>query len=169
MNAHFFGTKRAFHSILRVTRRPLRSLGLTAARYDLLYAMFRRRRRGRPESLTRRQSDLRRELGVHRSVVSRMLRSLEVLGLVERSRATTGDQRERHVSLTGAGLERIRDALRCLERASKRLLCMAICFGRQRAFEARLHHMGAYEGYLSGIRATFGDLARLDYPWDLEF
>jgi DNA-binding MarR family transcriptional regulator len=169
MNAHFFGTKRAFHSILRITRKPLRSLGLTAARYDLLYALFRRRCRARPEKLTRRQSDLRRELGVHRSVVSRMLHSLEVLGFVERARPATGDKRERQVRLTRAGLERIRDAFRCLERASKRLLCMAICFGRQRDFEARLHHMGTYEGYLSGIRGTFGDTAGLDYPWDLEF
>jgi DNA-binding MarR family transcriptional regulator len=169
MNAHFFGTKRAFHSILRITRKPLRSLGLTAARYDLLYAIFRRRRCARPERLTRLQSDLRRELGVHRSVVSRMLRSLEVLGFVERARPATGDKRERQVTLTRAGLERIRDAFRCLERASKRLLCMAICFGRQADFEARLHHMGTYEGYLSGIRETFGDTARLDYPWDLEF
>jgi DNA-binding MarR family transcriptional regulator len=169
MNAHFFGTKRAFHSMLRITRKPLRSLGLTAARYDLLYAIFGRRCRARPEKLTRLQSDLRRELGVHKSVVSRMLRSLEALGLVARTRPTTGDKRERQVRLTREGLERIRDAFRCLERASKRLLCMAICFGREADPEARLEHMGAFEGYLSGIRENFGDTARLDYPWDLEF
>ncbi len=169
MNAHFFGTKRAFHSILRITRKPLRSLGLTAARYDLLYALVGRRGLARAETLTRRQSDLRRELGVHKSVVSRMLRSLEVLGLVARTRATTGDKRERHVTLTQAGFERIRDAFRCLERASRRLLCLAICLDKRTHFEARLHHMGIYEAYLSGIRETFGDTARLDYPWDLEF
>jgi DNA-binding MarR family transcriptional regulator len=169
MNAHFFGTKRAFHAILRITRKPLRSLGLTAARYDLLYAIFGRRCGARPEKLTRRQSDLRRELGVHKSVVSRMLRSLEVIGFVARTRPTTGDKREREVRLTRSGLERIRDAFRCLERASKRLLCMAICFGQRADLEARLHHMGTYDAYLSAIRGTFGDTARLDYPWDLEF
>ena len=40
MNQIFFASKRAFHSILRVTRRPLRSLGLTAARFDVLYVLM---------------------------------------------------------------------------------------------------------------------------------
>jgi hypothetical protein len=34
MNAIAFGTKRAFHSFLRVTRRGFASVGLTAARFD---------------------------------------------------------------------------------------------------------------------------------------
>jgi hypothetical protein len=40
MNAILFGTKRAFHSFLSVTRRPLLSFGLTAARFDMLFALM---------------------------------------------------------------------------------------------------------------------------------
>jgi hypothetical protein len=41
MNAIFFGLKRAYHGTLRITRSALASLGLTAARCDLLYALDR--------------------------------------------------------------------------------------------------------------------------------
>ena len=37
MHAVFFDLKRAYHSTLRLTRRLLKRLGLTAARFDLLY------------------------------------------------------------------------------------------------------------------------------------
>ena len=39
MHAIFFGLKRAHHGTLRITRRALIALGLTAARFDLLYAV----------------------------------------------------------------------------------------------------------------------------------
>jgi DNA-binding MarR family transcriptional regulator len=156
MNAHFFGTKRAFHAILRITRKPLASFGLTAARYDMLYAIDRSGRRTR-------QKDLSNKLGVHKSVVGRMLRSLEQLGLVERQRSCDG--RRRIVRLTDAGLDRLRDAAGCLARASRRLLCMAICFGLDRDSDERFRHMCVYESYLNAIRETFGDKAWLGYPW----
>jgi DNA-binding MarR family transcriptional regulator len=156
VNAHFFGTKRAFHGILRVMRRPLASFGLTAARYDMLYAI------DRSGSQTH-QKELSNKLGVHKSVVSRMLRSLEQLGLVERHRSRDG--RQRIARLTDAGLGRLRDAARCLARASTRLLCMAICFGRKRDPDERFRHMCVYESYLDAIRQLFGDTARRWYPW----
>jgi DNA-binding MarR family transcriptional regulator len=164
MNAHFFGTKRTFHAILRVTRKPLASFGLTAARYDMLYAIF----GGAPGPgryvYTRPQSELPRKLGVHKSVVSRMLRSLEDIGLVVRQRSH-GDRRQRSVRLTDIGVERLRDAVRCLARASRRLLCMAICFGRWRAPHERFRHMCGYESYLNVLRMHFGDTAWLAYRW----
>ena len=40
MNAIAFGTKRAFHGFLRVTRKPFASLGLTAARFDMMSALW---------------------------------------------------------------------------------------------------------------------------------
>jgi DNA-binding MarR family transcriptional regulator len=167
MNAHFFGTKRAFHGILRVTRKPLASFGLTAARYDMLYAIFggvpRRDDFGNPTP----QSELPRKLGVHKSVVSRMLRSLEEIGLVSRERFS--DRRKRWVQLTETGLDRLRDAARCLARASRRLLCMAICFGRERQPSERLRHLYAYESYLNALRAQFGDVAWLAHRWDADY
>jgi DNA-binding MarR family transcriptional regulator len=168
MNAHFFETKRAFHAILRIMRKPLGSFGLTAARYDLLYAIFGRIPRAGADpddvELPPLQSELREKLGVHRSVVSRMLRSLEQIGLVERGPAY-GDRRQREVRITTAGIDRLRDAARCLARASVRLLCIAICFGKDGDPDERFRHMCDYEEYLIGIRKHFGDRARLAYPW----
>jgi DNA-binding MarR family transcriptional regulator len=168
MNAHFFGTKRAFHAILRVTRKPLASFGLTAARYDMLYAIA----WGVPddedwEDCPTEQSELPGMLGVHKSVVSRMLRSLEQLGLVSRERCA-GDRRQVWVELTQAGAARLRDAAQCLARASQRLLCMAICFGKWRDREARFRHMSEYQSYLGVIRQEYGDDAVLPYRWDPE-
>jgi DNA-binding MarR family transcriptional regulator len=167
MNAHFFGTKRAFHAILRITRKPLATFGLTAARYDMLYAIC----GGDPEEDSDEcpveQSELPGLLGVHKSVVSRMLRSLEQLGLVWRERCHS-DRRRLFVELTEAGAARLRDAVRCLARASQRLLCMAICYGRWRDPDERLRHMEAYESYLSVIRTDYGDAAWLAYRWHPE-
>jgi DNA-binding MarR family transcriptional regulator len=167
MNAHFFSAKRAFHSILRIMRKPLASFGLTAARYDMLYAIF----GGIPrdgadpdDECPPLQSELTEKLGVHRSVVSRMLRSLEQIGLVERVTAF-GDRRQREVRLTMVGIERLRNVARCLARASTRLLCIAICFGKGRDPVERFRHMCACEDYLNGIGKHFGDTASLAYPW----
>jgi hypothetical protein len=41
MNAIMFVRKRAFHRCLRVTRTPLQLHGLTAARFDRLFALLR--------------------------------------------------------------------------------------------------------------------------------
>jgi DNA-binding MarR family transcriptional regulator len=164
MNAHFFGTKRAFYGILRVTRRALASFGLTAARYDMLYAICGGDLGPDPTDYQTEQSELPQKLGVHKSVVSRMLRSLEELGLVVRERCE-GDRRRLWVELTEAGLARLRDAARCLTRASQRLLCMAICFGRWRDRDERFQHMSEYESYLCAIRREYGDSAWLAYRW----
>jgi DNA-binding MarR family transcriptional regulator len=165
MNAHFFKTKRAFHSILRITRKPLASFGLTAARYDMLYAIA----WGVPgedwEADSIEQSELSGMLGVHKSVVSRMLRSLEQLGLVSRDRCA-GDRRCVWVELTNAGAARLRDAAQCLARASRRLLCMQICFGRWKERDARFRHMSDFESYLNVICLGYGDNAVLPYYWE---
>jgi DNA-binding MarR family transcriptional regulator len=163
MNAFFFGTKRAFHGVLRVMRKPLQSRGLTAARFDMMYALMPTHDAvGR----TVRQSDLRRMLGVSAPVVARMLRSLEALGWVARQRPPCGDRRQVDVSLTAAGIESIRAAGRTLMRASKRLLYEAICFGWPRRKSARTTHLLQLEAYLCGMRGTYGDQATLWYPWE---
>jgi DNA-binding MarR family transcriptional regulator len=164
MNAFFFGAKRAFHGVLRVMRKPLRSRGLTAARFDMMYALASPRRQ--LESRTVRQSDLRRTLGVSAPVVSRMLRSLEALGWVTRRRPRYGDKRQREVALTASGLERIRTASELFMRASKRLLSEAVCFGWPRVKNARFHHLCQLESYFNGMRTTYDDRATLWYPWE---
>ena len=112
-----------------------------------------------------RQSALRRMLGVTGSVVSRMLKSLEGLGLVVRRRPRYGDRRQREVSLTERGLACIRNARQALLRAMKRLVCMAICFGGHSNADRRFEHMATLESYLSAMRRQFGDGATLYYSW----
>ena len=163
MNAIFFACKRSFHGILRVTRRPLASLGLTAARFDLLYDLLSREHL--IPSCTR-QSDLRRRLGVCASVVSRMLASLEARGWVTRERLPQGhDRRQRWVTLTAAGRQRITTAFQMLRRASWRLVHEAICFGRHRDRSSRFIHSQQLESYMRAIRMEYGDTAILSYPW----
>ncbi|HEV3189676.1 MAG TPA: MarR family transcriptional regulator [Polyangiaceae bacterium] len=162
MNAIFFASKRAFQGVLRVTRRPLGSLGLTAARFDLMFALLRGDTAGVGGAT--RQSDLRRTLGVSASVVSRMLRSLEALGWVQRTRALH-DRRQRQVSLTESGRWRIRTAYKTLFRAAQRLVDWAICFGKHRNRNARYRHMATLEAYLDAMRRHYGDIASLYYPW----
>jgi DNA-binding MarR family transcriptional regulator len=165
MNAIAFGTKRAFHGFLRVTRKPFAWLGLTAARFDMMSALY-----GRDGPLTAcriglRQSDLRRVLGVSASVVSRMVRALEKLGLVTRQRERDGDRRQIRVDLTQAGEECIRRARRIMLRGVLRIVYVAICFGSHRDPTTRFESMDNLESFLRGLRCEFGDTASLYYPW----
>jgi DNA-binding MarR family transcriptional regulator len=109
MHAIFFGLKRAHHGTLRITRRVLAALGLTAARFDLLYAV----KETRAGIL---QSALRKVLGVSRATVSRMLASLEELGLVRRS-VSKKDRRQKLIELTTKGRWRIAFAHRQFTRS----------------------------------------------------
>jgi DNA-binding MarR family transcriptional regulator len=164
MNAIAFGTKRAFHGFLRVTREPLAEMGLTAARFDMLSALL----RARPRWMRRmgvRQSQLREVLGVTAPVVTRMLQALERLGLVKREREDYGDRRQIVVTLTRAGERCIARARRVMLPAVKQRVYEAICFGEHRKANARFRHMAALESYLDVIRARFGDRARLYYRW----
>lgn len=165
MHAIFFGAKRAFHGALRVTRRPLLSFGLTAARFDLMYALLQHDSIDRSCGVKMRQSALRRTLGVTASVVTRMLQSLEAMGLVTRRVPEGGDRRQRELSLTEQGRTCIRGACQALLRAARRLVDGAICFGTQRASSQRLLHVGTLESYLSAMRKDYGDCATLYYRW----
>jgi DNA-binding MarR family transcriptional regulator len=93
MHTVFFGLKRAYYATLGLT---LRKMGLTAARFDMLYAIH---QKGKYSSW---QSELRRKLGVCASVVCRMLQALEAIGYVERSRIIR-DKRQRRITLTSRG------------------------------------------------------------------
>jgi DNA-binding MarR family transcriptional regulator len=106
MHELFFGLKRAFHGTLRMTRIALASLGLTPARFDMLYIVLK-------ERSMMSQRDLQRALGVAAATVSRMLKSLEKLGFVERT-VMEEDHRCRYVVLTKAGRRRVLEAARWL-------------------------------------------------------
>jgi DNA-binding MarR family transcriptional regulator len=163
MHAIFFGLKRAHHGALRIAKAPLASFGLTAARFDLLYAI-RESRKGIV------QSKLRRVLGVCRATVSRMLLSLEELGLVRR-RVLPRDRRKRVVELTAQGRKRIARAHRELTRSGWASLAVdsALCGeGSPYRWCDEVDCMMAtdeLDALLGRIRYAFYDHATLDYPW----
>jgi DNA-binding MarR family transcriptional regulator len=160
MNQIFFAAKRAFHGTLRVARRALADLGLTAARFDLLYAVKEYGWHGR------NQSSIRRDLGVTAPVVSRMLKSLEQLGFVTRE-PHPSDKRRRIVLLTREGLRRIRMGIRRFIKSGQIQLALdCVLVGDKwnsdrECFWAMCH----IEGYLDAVRRGFGDGAKLHYPW----
>lgn len=167
MHAIFFGLKRAHHGTLRITRCVLSKMGLTAARFDMLYAL-----KSGPKS-GKLQSALRRSLGVSRATVSRMLASLEDLGLVSRT-VDMHDRRKRLVKLTTLGRWRISYAHRNI----------TACGWAQLAVDSALGEKGTYhwcdkkaciavthllDGLLTKLRWAFFDRAKLDYPWNPHF
>jgi DNA-binding MarR family transcriptional regulator len=154
LHATFFSMKRAFHGILRILRRPLASYGLTAARFDLLYVLY--------EKLSHRalQSEIRSALGVTAPTVSRMLASLEKLGLVTRERCDL-DRRTWVVQLTGEGIDRVGAAYRELvaDGATELALECALAFPRQHDRRLFGSARRTLERFLDGIRYQFHDTA----------
>ena len=164
VNAITFGAKRAFHGFLRVTRKQLAEMGLTAARFDLLSVLV----KCRPGELCAdgvRQSEIRRMLGVTAPVVTRMVRALVGLGLVQRWREPYVDRRQVRVGLTKAGRRCILKARRVMLPAVREMVYGAICFGEHRSANARFAHMAKLEDYLRGLRRRFRDTAGLLYRW----
>ena len=161
MHAIFFGLKRAFHGTLRVSRQALGTMGLTAARFDLLYALY----EAGKWSCTL-QSMLWRKLGVSAQVVSRMVGSLEALGLVARERDWL-DRRQRIVRLTTEGWARIRMAVRRMIRSGQAKLAVDLALGRDQWFseEGVLVATDVFESALRAVRDCYRDTATLYYPW----
>ena len=167
MHAILFGIKRAWHGCLRITRRTLAAMGLTAARFDLLYAL----RRG----LASTQSQLRRVLGVNRTTISRMLGSLEDLGLITREPVRHRGHLTRAVELTEQGRRRIQRAIRDLidSGAAKLVVDSAIAghpWKGKPALDwhdeiACFHGCEVVDSYLHAIRTAYGDSATLYYRW----
>jgi len=159
MNAIFFGAKRAFQSCLRVMRPYLARLGLTAARFDMLTAVWHH-----PHGLFQRK--LREMLGVTAPTISRMLRSLEQLGLVRRQHSLS-DRRQLYVMLTPAGLKSIRRATRLLVSSGAAQLAVDCALTSNHAQDDSrcLVQMDRAESIFRCLRHAFRDIARLHYPW----
>ena len=163
MHEIFFCVKRAFHGVLRVTRDGLAKLGLTAARFDLLYALQERV----PPFFCIWQSQLREMLGVSAPVVSRMLKSLEALGFVTRQRSVV-DRRQLDVELTPKGRSRIRLAIARMITSGQAKLMVDLAVAREDAWcneSECLLMTDTLEGLLRGMRERYGDSATLYYPW----
>ncbi len=171
MNAIVFGVKRAFQSILKVTRKRLQAVspGMTAARLDMMYLLAGGRDgRARPESFYQEdvlQCVLWRELGVSRPVVARMLRSLEELGWVTRRRWER-DRRHRVVALTAAGIECLRLAFKRVVPFARLLVYRGVCFGKHRDPKARAQAVETLDAYIKSLRWHSKEPpARLWFSW----
>ena len=157
MNVVFFSLKRAYHGTLRVFRRALAQLGLTAARFDLLYIVLKER--------NVLQRDLQRALGVAAPTVSRMLGSLEELGLVVRG-IDEDDCRRRYVDLTKEGRRSVIRAARALIHSG--LVDLTIDTALSPVFHDRVACQKAREECLRPLRLlryAYRDVATSEYPY----
>lgn len=119
------------------------------------------------------QRGLQRLLGVSRQTVSRMLASLEELGLLRRT-VRWPDKRRKQVELTKRGRWRIAIAHRDLTRSGWAQLGVNSALGSS-GLGYRWDDEGdcirgtsLFEALLNCVRWTFGDRATLDYPWSPE-
>jgi DNA-binding MarR family transcriptional regulator len=157
-----YGLKRAYWGSLGTTRRRLKEMGLTAARFDLLYVL-------RQHRTPLCQRHIHRILGVTHPVVSRMLKSLRILGLTTRERRSA-DKREWKISLTPAGRALIRKAVfefitrRRAWRIVQEGLCPNMPPDIQRENEA-LFRMAALDTMLNNLRYGFRARGTLHYGW----
>jgi DNA-binding MarR family transcriptional regulator len=163
MHTIFFGFKRAHHATLGLTRHALKRMGLTAARFDLLFAL-------KDSRLGMLQSRLRRLLGVSRTTVSRMLVSLEQLGLLTR-KLSWSDRRTRDVNLTPRGRSTIVHAHRVFTRSGWAQLAVDSALGTEGAYRwfsegECIQATALLDGLLGQVRRVFGDRATLAYPWE---
>ena len=154
-----FALKRAHQGSLRITRPWFAEYGLTPARFDMLYAVHHRSTRACV------QWELRYLLGVSGATISRMLASLEDLGLVLRYRGA-GDRRVNTVWLTDKGFRLLRDAIdETLPRRAPLFIDSAFVIpwmkGREQV-SADLDHLDAV---LARARLQFRDTANLAFDW----
>jgi DNA-binding MarR family transcriptional regulator len=162
MHAAYFGLKRSYWGSLGTTRKRLKEMGLTAARFDMLYALLEHR-------TPVKQRFLVRKLGVTSPVVSRMLKSLRQLGYVDRRRDNL-DARAWLTFLTPAGRFKIRDAIHefitegLIDRIVEESLCPRMPPDPNREDEA-FARMGELEFLLDTLRDGFNARGTLYYPW----
>ena len=158
MHVVFFGLKRAFHGTLRVTRRSLATLGLTPARFDMLYIVAK-------EGSSFPQRELQRALGVTAATVSKMLTSLEELGLVERE-VMEADHRCQNVVLTKEGRRCVFRAARLLIHTGHIQIMVDSALSPDRWYDpvaCRKAH-DEFERSLRLVRDAYGDVATVFYP-----
>lgn len=157
MHPLFFALKRAHLRTLQIETALLHDFGMTPARFDLMRVVFIHRRGVM-------QWRLRLLLGVSPATVSRMVMSLEKLGLLRRE-VSENDKRDRVVIATEAGRIRVDAALRALvdNLIAQRLALRAADLDP----EAAHAKLAALQSLLGTMRAAYGDEARFNHPWSL--
>jgi DNA-binding MarR family transcriptional regulator len=182
MHALSFALKRAHLQAVAFGRGIIGHVeGMTPARFDLLYHLRRIEILYKPEchplDAARAQYELVRDLGLHRSTVSKMLKRLEQMGWIRRMRCLL-DKRVNNVALTEVGLRAIWRAMRSVFRGKKipRRTYEAIFRERQVRAEATAAEAGSegpkrhiveiiYDAFrvVRAIARRFGDRSSLWY------
>jgi DNA-binding MarR family transcriptional regulator len=156
MHPLFFGLKRVHHRVLAASRDLLAGVGLTPARFDLLRVVD--AHRGGVA-----QAKVIILLGVSAATVSRMITSLEQLGLLLRERGSYRDGRLVHLRLTDAGRSAVRRALyRAIGGGAADLLAASAL--AQRWWAPAGEH-GKLADVLDMARTRLGDRAPFRHPW----
>jgi DNA-binding MarR family transcriptional regulator len=130
--------------------------GLTPARYDMLLAI------AQSPGRVMLNSDLRERVGCTPGVVSRMVRALEELGLVECER----DRREKgsfFVGITAAGVERLRGVIAELDAGGVELAIETVVCENWWAPESREQDPRELATRLRRVRQRRGDHGRIAY------
>ncbi len=162
MDQILFGLKRAYQKSAQACGELIADTGLTPARFDLMFAL----KQARDELLNMMtQRKLRDVLGVSAPTVSRMLRSLEALGLVWRGPKRRRWDRSRDVMLTKRGRWVLRRAAKraYFNYRTRRLLYRALRGRRSREMDFMIREDFDYS--LDTVRSFFKDRATLYYPW----
>jgi len=157
MNSTMFSVKRTFLRTVQFGRKVLEPFGLTPARFDLLYVVWKR-----PYG---RQSELRRILGLHPSTVSKMLKKLDD-EFVYRN-GDNDNEREVVVRLTPHGQRVLEAAVAELVRsgAIDGFMEWAVAGPCRSESKRGVAVLNLEEGLLR-VRRTFFDSARLLYVFD---
>jgi DNA-binding MarR family transcriptional regulator len=160
MEKIIFGSKQFYLGTIRLTRRWLTPFGLTPARFNMLCAITTSGFRGLA------QHDLLGLLGVTSATISRMLRSLEELGLIVRKPHPRNPQR-RWVTITWAGAHRLRAAIDEVVDSGELAWAVAEILnphpGRRATAEAAIKEMDIL---LTRGRVSLSDIATLTFPYD---
>jgi len=163
MHFTYFSVKRLFLCAMHKVQIPmLRRVGLTPARFDVLYMLYREPAWSCDGT---RQRDLWKALGVSRATICKMVTLLERLGFVTRRRWT---HKRVYVAMTALGRAVMWRALRFLrmrrhgplERTThsifvKKWWCEGAC----------LEELETFQLYIERILDTLSDSSTHYYPW----
>ncbi len=160
MEKIIFGSKQFYLGTIRLTRRWLTPFGLTPARFNMLVAIATGGHRGLA------QHDLLGLLGVTSATISRMLRSLEEIGLIVRKPHPRNPQR-RWINVTAGGIYRLRAAIDEVVDSGELAFAVAEILnpqpGKRATAEAAIKEMNIL---LTRARAALNDIATLTFFYD---
>lgn len=161
MHTLFFGIKRAHLRVVALTRPFLEDACLTPARFDMLRIVSLR-----PHGILQR--NVQYVLGVSGATVSRMIRSLELLGLVVRKRYER-DRRCLLVTITEVGIDIMRRAMDgAIDSGAAEQLAARGTTGDRCVDSANDHvhrEVIAFEDMLVRARAAYDDPSPVRHPW----